>query len=199
MKVVITPKSDQWNADDFLAGSRTFTVTGAQPRKDEPEKIEVVLAESNSKVWRPPNGMVSVLIQLWGSDSTAWNGRRVTLFTDPSVRFGKETPGGIRISHMSDIGDKPATAKITISRGRKGPYTVKPLTEQAPPVEPWRAQWQAISNALTEAGYAGDSLAMLATAGQVIGQQWDHPNKISAEDAQKILAAVRENEPEENE
>lgn len=134
MKVVITPKSDQWNADDFLAGSRTFTVTGAQPRKDEPEKIEVVLAESNSKVWRPPNGMVSVLIQLWGSDSTAWNGRRVTLFADPSVRFGKETPGGIRISHMSDIGDKPATAKITVSRGRKGPYTVKPLIEQTPVV-----------------------------------------------------------------
>lgn len=132
MKVSVVPKSDQWNADDFLAGPRTFTVTGARPRKDEADKIEVTLAESANKVWRPPNGMVSVLIQLWGSDSTAWNGRRVTLFTDPSVRFGKETPGGIRISHMSDIGDKPATAKITVSRGRKGPYTVQPLVEQAP-------------------------------------------------------------------
>ena len=199
MKVAVVPKSDQWNADDFLGGPRTFTVTGAQPRKDDPERFEVTLAESNTKVWRPPNGMASVLIQLWGDDSKAWNGKRVTLFTDPSVRFGKTTPGGIRISHMSDIGDKPASPLIRIDRGRKAPYSVKPLIEQAPPVEPWRAQWQAITNALAEAGYTGDPQAMLATAGQVIGQQWDHPNKISAEDAQKILAAVRENEPQENE
>jgi len=35
---------------------------------------------------------------------------------------------------------------------------------------------------------------MLTTAGRVIGATWDHPNKISAEDAQKILAAVREDD-----
>jgi len=38
---------------------------------------------------------------------------------------------------------------------------------------------------------------MLAHAGQIIGAQWDHPNKISAEDAQKILATVREDNNEE--
>jgi hypothetical protein len=38
---------------------------------------------------------------------------------------------------------------------------------------------------------------MLATAGQVIGAAWDHPNKISAEDAQKILAAVRDDNHQE--
>lgn len=134
MKVSVVPKSDQWNADDFLGGPRTFTVTGAQPRKDEPDKFEVTLAESNTKVWRPPNGMASVLIQLWGNDSTAWNGKRVTLFTDPSVKFGKETPGGIRISHMSDIGDKPASPLIRVARGRKAPYTVQPLIEAVPEV-----------------------------------------------------------------
>ena len=134
MKVKVVPKSDQWNADDFLGGPMTFTVTGAQPRKDDPERFEVTLAESNTKVWRPPNGMASVLIQLWGSDSTAWHGKRITLFTDPSVKFGKDTPGGIRISHMSDIGDKPVSPLIRVQRGRKAPYTVQPLKEQAPEV-----------------------------------------------------------------
>lgn len=134
MKVSVVPKSDQWNADDFLGGPRSFTVTGAQPRKDDPERFEVTLAESNTKVWRPPNGMASVLIQLWGNDSKLWNGKRVTLFTDPSVKFGKETPGGIRISHMSDIGDSPVTVKIRVQRGRRGPYTVQPLIESAPVV-----------------------------------------------------------------
>jgi hypothetical protein len=52
-------------------------------------------------------------------------------------------------------------------------------------------------NALTAAGYDGDSKHLLATAGQVIGAAWDHPNKISAEDAQKILAAVREDNHQE--
>ena len=59
------------------------------------------------------------------------------------------------------------------------------------------AQWQAIKNALTAAGYNGDSKQMLATAGQVIGAEWRHPNKISAEDAQKVLAAVREDDHQE--
>lgn len=134
MKVSVVPKSDQWNADDFLGSPRTFTVTGAQPRKDDPERFEVIVAESDVKVWRPPNGMASALIQLWGDDTKAWNGKRVTLFTDPSVKFGKETPGGIRISHMSDIGDKPVTVLIRLTRGRKGPYTIQPLIESEPEV-----------------------------------------------------------------
>jgi hypothetical protein len=38
---------------------------------------------------------------------------------------------------------------------------------------------------------------MLATAGLVIGTTWEHPNKISPEDAQKVLAAVREDNTQE--
>lgn len=165
MKVAVTPKSDQWNADDFIGEPRTFTVTGAQPRKDEPDKIEVLLAESNTKVWRPPNGMVSVLIQLWGNDSTAWAGRRVTLYCDPKVRFGKETPGGIRISHMSHIGDKPVTVQIRIMRGRKGPYTVQPLIDQPPA----QTDWLAVAETVTDM----DSLRALYLDAQAAGASPD--------------------------
>ena len=198
MKVAVKPRSDQWNADDFTGGPRTFTIAGVKHGTAE-ALYDIELVEGEGRVWRPPNGMLSVLIQLWGDESPVWVGRRVTLFKDPSVRFGKDVPGGIRISHMSDIGPKGASPSITVSRGQRRPYRVEPLTEAPaePATEPWRAQWQAITNALTEAGYEGDGKTMLATAGQVIGATWEHPNRITPEDAQKVLAAVREDNHQE--
>lgn len=130
MKVTVTPRSDQWNADDFTGGPRTFTIAGVKHGAAE-AKYDIELAEGEGRVWRPPNGMLSVLIQLWGDDAQKWQGRRVTLFKDASVRFGKEVPGGIRISHMSDIGSKPCNPPITVSRGKKSPYKVLPLIEDA--------------------------------------------------------------------
>jgi hypothetical protein len=61
----------------------------------------------------------------------------VTLYLDPTVRFGKETTGGIRISHLSHI-DGPKKLALTVSRGKKAAYTVEPLTEPAPaPKRDW--------------------------------------------------------------
>ena len=128
MKIVVKPRSDQWNADDFIGGPRTFTVAGAKHGTAE-ALYDIELSEGEGRVWRPPNGMLSVLIQVWGDEAAQWIGRRVTMFNDTSVKFGNETPGGIRISHMSNIGAKPVTVKITVSRGRKGPYTVQPIAE----------------------------------------------------------------------
>jgi hypothetical protein len=85
------------------------------------------------------------------------------------------------------------TIPVRISQKKVKQHHVDVLAE--PVTEPWIAQWQAIKNALTAAGYEGDGPLMLANAGMVIGAAWEHPNKISAEDAQKILAAVREDAP----
>lgn len=137
MKVAVKPRSDQWNADDFTGGPRTFTIAGAKAGTAEaPYDIELV--EGEGRVWRPPNGMLSVLIQLWGDEASKWVGRRVTLFKDSSVRFGKDVPGGIRISHMSDIGSKAASPSITVSRGRRQPYPVQPLAD--PVQRDWAAE-----------------------------------------------------------
>ena len=32
----------------------------------------------------------------YGIDTDKWIGKKITLYFDPSVRFGKETPGGVR-------------------------------------------------------------------------------------------------------
>jgi len=196
MKITAEPRSDQWNADDFLGGPRTFTIAGAKDGTAE-QKYDIAL-EGEDRAWRPPLGMLRVLMEAWGDESNVWVGRRVTLYRDPTIRFGSDVLGGIRISHLSHI-PKPMNFKVSTSRGKRATYTVQPLPD-APAqqqAEPWRAQWQAITNALTDAGYDGDSKQLLATAGQVIGATWAHPNKISAEDAQKILAAVREDNHQE--
>ena len=140
MRVVIKTRSDQINADDLMGSPQTFTIAGVIDGKAE-QAYDIQLVESPGKAWRPPNGMLSVLVQLWGDDAKAWVGRRVTLFRDPDVRFGKTVPGGIRISHMSDIGSKAMSPLITVTRGNKRPYTVQPLLESSPvPQRDWHAE-----------------------------------------------------------
>ena len=183
MKIVVKPRSDQWNADDFIGGPRTFTIAGAKNGAAE-APYDIELAEGEGRVWRPPNGMLSALLQLWGDEAVQWIGRRVTLFNDPSVKFGKETPGGIRISHMSDIGPKPVTVRITVSRGRKGPYTVKPLIEATPaPAVDWDAEIAATNGDL-------DLLRGLYTRASSAGATTDTLNQIKAAAA---TAAPKEN------
>ena len=118
------------------------------------------------------------------------------LVNNPEVIYGGEPVGGVEVVAMSHL-DSPFAIPIRISQKKVKQHHVEVLAE--PATEPWRAQWQAITNVLAAAGYEGDGHALLATAGQVIGAQWNHPNLISAEDAQKILAAVREDNHQENE
>lgn len=130
MKITAEPRSDQWNADDFLGGPRTFTIAKVVPGKAE-QKYDIELVEGGGRVWRPPLTMLRVLIALWSDDATTWVGRRVTLFNDPTIRFGPNVVGGIRISHASHI-DKAQTISVTATRGKRAPYKVEPLPDAAP-------------------------------------------------------------------
>jgi len=135
VKITAEPRSDQWNADDFVGGPRTFTIAGVSPGKAE-QKYDIELLEGDDRVWRPPLTMLRLLIAAWGDDAKVWQGRRVTLYRDESVRFGRDQVGGIRVSHMSDLPDgKPLTATLTVARGKRAQFTVQPLTDApaAPP------------------------------------------------------------------
>ena len=137
--------------------------------------------------------MLRVIAHAWGTESNQWIGRLVKLANNPEVIYAGEKVGGVEVIAMSHI-DAAFTIPVRISQKKVKQHSVSVLAE--PVTEPWQAQWQAIKNALTAAGYEGDGPQMLATAGQVIGAAWEHPNKINAEDAQKILAAVREDDHE---
>jgi hypothetical protein len=136
MKITAEPRSDQWNADDFLGGARTFTIAGVKEGTAE-QKYDIAL-EGETRAWRPPLGMLRVLMQAWGDESEAWVGRRVTLYRDQTVRFGSDVLGGIRISHLSHI-EGPKNYKVTTTRGKRATYTVQPLPD-APKQAPQPAQ-----------------------------------------------------------
>jgi len=126
----IVPKSDQLNAEDLLTGPRTFTVEKVTAGSAE-QPVDIHLVEFPGRPFRPSKTVRRILVNAWGAEASAYVGRRMTLYRDPAVKFGGMDVGGIRVSHLSHI-DKPLSVALTVSRGKRQPYTVRPLTDAAP-------------------------------------------------------------------
>lgn len=136
MKVTIEKKTDQLNYEDFLGGvTRIVTIAGVKKgTKEQQYDIEL---EGDTRVWRPAVTVLKLLVQAWGDDATTWVGHMASLYGDPDVMFGREKVGGIRVSHLSHI-DKPVSASLTETRGKRKVHTVQPLAR----VDMLRAEWQ---------------------------------------------------------
>lgn len=128
----IAPKSDQQNYDDYLAGPRTVTVTDVT--RDSEQRVSIQLAEYPGRPYKPAKSMLRVIVAAWGKEASAWAGRRLALYGDPNVMFGGKKVGGIRISHLSHI-DGPLTLQLTVTRGKRAPFTVQPLPDAPDPLE----------------------------------------------------------------
>jgi hypothetical protein len=139
MKITTEPRSDQWNADDFVGGPRTFTIAGVKVGAAE-QKYDIELVEGEGRVWRPPVTVLRLLVAGWGDDATQWVGRRVTLYRDPEISFGRDKVGGIRLSHMSDIA-KPLSIMLTATRGKRSNHTIDPLPDLSP-IDVLKAEWR---------------------------------------------------------
>jgi len=123
----IAPKSDQLNADDLISGPVTVTIT--EVRKGSLEQpVDVVLAEFPGRAYRPSKSMRRVMVSAWGIESASYTGHSMTLYRNPETKFGRDVVGGIEISAMSHI-KKKITVLLTLSRGRRGPFTVEPLAD----------------------------------------------------------------------
>lgn len=131
----LAPKSDQLDGIDLIDGPQTFTVERVS-RGNAEQPVQIHLVEF-PRVWRPGKNMRRVLAYCWGKDASTWVNKRVTLYYDPNVTFGKDKPGGTRISHLSDI-DGPKLAPIIITKGKSGTWPVQPLTSSpsTPAVDP---------------------------------------------------------------
>ena len=126
MSSVIIPKSDQLNADDLIAGPMTVTITAVTIRTGQEQPISISFEGDNGKPYKPCKSMCRVMVTAWGADSKKYAGRSMTLYRDTSVKWGGLEVGGIRISHMSNI-DSAITLALTMTRGNKKPFTVRPL------------------------------------------------------------------------
>jgi hypothetical protein len=126
----IIPKSDQLNADDLIAGPRTIKVIAVESGTEE-QPVGIRYEGDAGRPYKPGKSMRRVLVQLWGSEGAAYVGRRLTLYRDPSITFGPDTTGGIRISHASDIAEAVELA-LTVKRGKRKPFRVEPLEQEKP-------------------------------------------------------------------
>lgn len=126
----ITANSEQVNADDVIT-PRVVTITGVV--KGTPEQpVFIELAEFPGRTYRPCKSMRRVLASCWGTDASKWVGRNIRLYNDQSVKWGGAAVGGIRIDGLSHI-DKRQSVSLTVSRGKRSPFVVEPLTEEATP------------------------------------------------------------------
>ena len=125
MRVTVEKKTDQLNYEDFLGGA-TMTVTVAEVRKGNKEQPYDIAIEGDRRVWRPAATVLKILVAAWGDDAKVWAGRRATLYGDPTVTFGRERVGGIRVSHLSHI-NEPLTLSLTETRGKRKVWKIDPL------------------------------------------------------------------------
>lgn len=126
------PRSDQLNADDLIGGPQLVTITEVRRGNDE-QPVNIITKEFGpGRPYKPGKSMLRVLIAAWGKDASTYAGRRLMLYRDPDIRFGKDTVGGIRISAMSHI-DTRLTLALTVTRGRRAPFTVDPLPDAPVP------------------------------------------------------------------
>lgn len=182
------PRSDQQNYDDYIAGEKTLTITEVRAGNAE-QPVEIHLAEYPGRPYKPSKSMRRVLVAAWGADADAYAGRRITLYGDPTVKFGGNVVGGIKISGLSHI-DKPLNLALTETRGKKAKHTVQPIATA--PATPDPADY-------VDAITAADTIDTLKAAWQAaadvgIGQ---HPDVLAATNQRKGELAVKNDEAQE--
>jgi hypothetical protein len=177
----VEPKSDQLNYDDVATTPLTITVTEVKAGGPE-QPVELHNAEYPGRPYKPGKSMRRVLIAAWGTEASAYVGRRITLYGDPTIKFGKDAVGGIRIRALSHI-TEPLTVALTVTRGKRAPFTVQPLPSDTGALEAALAD---IANA--------DSIPTLKAAWDLAGKRGlaAHPDVVAAKEARKTELTPKE-------
>lgn len=130
------PRSDQLNFDDVSSVTHTVTIEEVK-RGSAEQPVDVHLVEFPGRPYKPSKSMRRVLLAAWGPDTTTYTGRRMKLMGDPTVKFGGNVVGGIKIAALSDI-EKPLKVQLTVTRGKRAPHVVEVLSEAPtqPPTDP---------------------------------------------------------------
>lgn len=131
---VIAPDSDEMVAADLIGSPpKVFTIADVTEATRDGKRVANVRLEGFPRPWRPGKGMSRVMADNWGVETQRWIGRRVELYGDPDVYFGKEKTGGVRISRLSHI-RAPKTTRINprVGGGKNSSWKVDPLPDAAP-------------------------------------------------------------------
>lgn len=126
LRNTIIPRSDQLNSEQLLGGPMIITVTEVRAGGGEEQPVSIFYAADPGRPFKPCKTMRKVLILAWGPDGTQWIGKSLELYCEPSVKFGGEVVGGIRIARLTDI-PKDIKVALTATKGRKAMHEIRPL------------------------------------------------------------------------
>jgi hypothetical protein len=171
LRPTIVPKSDQLNSEQLLTGSMTITVTGVTVSNNAEQPVTINYSGDDGRPYKPCKTMRKVLILAWGHDGSAWAGKSMTLYNDPAVKFGGQSVGGIRISHVSHI-DRDIAVALTATKGKKTLHTIKALKVAKPASAKATAQRYSAMIANDQAGIVARELAAMDDDAR--GVIWDH-------------------------
>lgn len=129
-------KGTQINADDLLSKPMTITITEVVLTKDAQQPVALRFDGDKGKPFLPCLTMRKLIDAVWeGADFADYKGRKITIYRDPNVSFGKDEVGGVRISHMSGI-DRTLTLMLLEKKVKRKKYTIFPLVESAKAEQP---------------------------------------------------------------
>jgi hypothetical protein len=191
----ILAKSDQLNADD-LAAPMTITVTGVRGTDSSDQPIIINFENDQGKPFKPCKTMRRVLVRAWGPNGQDYVGRSMTVYNDPTVKWGGQPVGGVRISHLSHI-DQDMTIPLTVTRGQKKPVTIKRLqVQQQQQVHDPADVVDAITKATNAA--IGGTEAFKTWWNSAEGKSMRHLIKDDADEMAKLKQVAAENDGDEN-
>jgi len=131
LRSTIIPKSDQLNSEQLLGGPMIITVSDVKVGSGADQPVSVFYALDPGRPFKPCKTMRKLLIFAWGENGLNWIGKSMELFNEPSVKFGGEEVGGIRISRLSDINPRGIDISLTATKGRKEKHRVQLLKASA--------------------------------------------------------------------
>lgn len=149
LRATIVPKSDQLNAEQLLSGPMTIRVTEVRVSDSTEQPVVVHYDGDDGRPYKPCKTMRKLLVHAWGENGRAWAGRYMTIYNDPTIRFGGAEVGGIRISRLSHI-ERGLRVSLTSTKGKKALHEVHPLQiEEAPTLAQVLAAIEAASSGAT--------------------------------------------------
>lgn len=113
-KALAKPDSPYFGEQDFTSPDEIKTVTIAS---HQVEQVQNESGKSRKGVLRFREGVKPLILnvtngktiaKLYGKDADGWIGKRIALYFDPNVRFGRELVGGVRVKAPAAQGEHAA-------------------------------------------------------------------------------------------
>lgn len=123
--------SNQMNAADIMGVEPIVKIEHVSKAAD-PKQPLVIQITGGYKPFLPCKTVRRILAEAWGADAGKWIGRWMQLYREPTVVYGGEEVGGIRLRALSDI---PGGMTVKLKERKTGKPSEYRIAKLTPPKE----------------------------------------------------------------